>query len=213
MIPTEEFFRHFSANTGSSEVRVSDRAAPLQLTWIQGLAREHFSRADACQHGHRVWVIQWKYSLLDLEVRGFQILKSPWESPAKWSGWSLISHFKYKLTDYCFIFPPNKSLVLFTCQNLFSKHSLGQNLRIRPSMFNVTLLLNGTCYLKLSEYEQPRPGEATFPGMAAQNNNKKTTTSYTGSLLLIRTDCWWGTKGFSNNGCDYLEPQNPFPPA
>lgn len=72
LIPTGIFCHRFSANPGSSEVRVSDRAAPLQLTWIQGLARERFSIADACQHGHRAWVIQWKYSLSDLEVRGFQ---------------------------------------------------------------------------------------------------------------------------------------------
>lgn len=58
LIPAGKFFHRFSTNTGSSEVRVSNRAGPLQLTWIQGLAREHFSGADGCQHRHHVGVIQ-----------------------------------------------------------------------------------------------------------------------------------------------------------
>lgn len=56
LIPAGKFFHRSSTNPESSEVRVSDRAAPLRLTRIRGLAREHFSRADACQHGHRDWV-------------------------------------------------------------------------------------------------------------------------------------------------------------
>lgn len=57
LIPAGKYFHGFSAEPGSSEVRVSNRAAPLQLTRIQGLALEHFSRTDACQHGQSVRVI------------------------------------------------------------------------------------------------------------------------------------------------------------
>lgn len=84
--PHREILSSLSTGPGSSEVRVSDTPVPLQLTWIQGLARKHLSRADACQHGHRVWVIQRKYSLPDPEVRGFQAegsLTHPEESPVK----------------------------------------------------------------------------------------------------------------------------------
>lgn len=72
LIPTWKFSQRFSANTGSSEVRVSKRAAALQLTWIRGLGPDHFTTAEACQHGHRVCVIQGKNSASDLEVSSFQ---------------------------------------------------------------------------------------------------------------------------------------------
>lgn len=51
------------------------------------------------------------------------------------------------------------------------------------------------------KYDQPRPGEATVPGTASQKQKKQRPADL--DRLL----------GFSNNGCDYLEPQNPFPPA
>lgn len=106
LIPTGKFFRRVSTKPGSSEVRVSDRAAPLQLTGIQGLAREHFSREDACQHGDPVWVNQWKYSLPDLyrsQVSKLWTMKCLWESPENWSwfiSFPVIFHmFKQKSTD------------------------------------------------------------------------------------------------------------------
>lgn len=40
---------------------------------------------------------------------------------------------------------------------------------------------------------------------------KKTTTSYGFTADLDKP--LMSDQGFSNNGCDYLEPQNPFPPA
>lgn len=131
-------FHRFFTNLGSSEVRVSDRAAPLQLTWIQGLAREHFSRADACQHGHLVSGSSSEnivYLTSRSGVSKLRILTCPWESPAKWSCRSLMSHLAYfiskkfshmycihKLTDRCFIlspknfffFPPHLSIIILS---------------------------------------------------------------------------------------------------
>lgn len=81
LIPAGKFFHRFSTAPGSSEVRVSDRAAPLQLTRIQG------SRSRAFQQGQMLVNMDTvsgssseNIGLPDPEVKGFQT-KGPSSRP------------------------------------------------------------------------------------------------------------------------------------
>lgn len=80
LIPTGKFFPQTQEVQGSGS---GTEQHPCSWHRFRVSLQTHFNRADACQHGARVWVILWKYSRTDLEVTGFRT-RNPQTSQRVW---------------------------------------------------------------------------------------------------------------------------------